>query len=91
MGGLTITQGLEIIRGCRGLNLVGGDVVEVSPAYDTTGNTALVGANMAYEILCVMPGYAMPNAIAKTCGEYLVELLAAYGVDTVFGIPGCIP
>ncbi|MFZ1234047.1 MAG: agmatinase [Thiofilum sp.] len=56
VGGLTITQGLEIIRGCRGLNLVGGDVVEVSPAYDTTGNTALVGANMAYEILCVMPG-----------------------------------
>ncbi|WP_020560952.1 agmatinase [Thiofilum flexile] len=56
VGGLTVTQGLEIIRGCRGLNLVGGDVVEVSPPYDTTGNTALVGANMAYEILCVMPG-----------------------------------
>lgn len=30
-------QGLEIIRGCRGLNLVGCDLVEVSPPYDTTG------------------------------------------------------
>ena len=30
-------QGLEIVRGCRGLNLVGCDLVEVSPAYDTTG------------------------------------------------------
>ncbi|MFZ1344714.1 5-guanidino-2-oxopentanoate decarboxylase [Thiothrix eikelboomii] len=30
----------------------------------------------------------MPNTVSKTCGEYLVELLAAYGVDTVFGIPG---
>lgn len=30
----------------------------------------------------------MPNVVSKTCGEYLVELLEAYGVDTVFGIPG---
>jgi guanidinobutyrase len=56
IGGLTIWQGLEIIRGCRGLDLVGCDVVEIAPAYDTTGNTALVGANLLYEMLCVMPG-----------------------------------
>jgi len=37
VGGLTSMQGLEIIRGCRGLNLVGTDLVEVSPPYDTTG------------------------------------------------------
>ena len=36
IGGLTTIQGLEIIRGCRGLNLVGGDLVEVSPPYDPT-------------------------------------------------------
>jgi len=56
IGGLTVPQALEIIRGCRGLNLVGGDLVEVSPPYDTTGNTALLGANLLYEMLCVMPG-----------------------------------
>jgi guanidinobutyrase len=56
IGGLTIWQALEIIRGCRGMNLVGGDLVEVAPAYDTTGNTSLVAANLLYEMLCVLPG-----------------------------------
>ena len=56
IGGLSVPQALEIIRGCHGLNLVGADLVEVSPAYDTTGNTALLGANLLYEMLCVLPG-----------------------------------
>lgn len=56
IGGLTGAQGLEIVRGCRGLRLVGADVVEVAPAYDASGNTALVAANLAFEILCVVPG-----------------------------------
>ena len=56
IGGLTIWQGLEIIRGCTGLNIVGCDLVEVSPPYDMSGNTALVGANLLYEMLCVLPG-----------------------------------
>jgi guanidinobutyrase len=56
IGGLTVVQALEIIRGCRGLRLVGGDLVEVSPPYDPTGNTALLGANLLYEMLCVLPG-----------------------------------
>jgi guanidinobutyrase len=56
IGGLTVPQGLEIIRGCRGLNVVGGDLVEVCPPYDTSGNTALLGANQLYEMLCVLPG-----------------------------------
>lgn len=56
IGGLSVPQALEIIRGCRGLNLVGGDLVEVSPPYDTSGNTALLGANLLFEMLCVLPG-----------------------------------
>lgn len=56
IGGLTVMQALEIIRGLRGLNLVGADVVEVSPPYDPAGTTALVAANLAFEMLCVMPG-----------------------------------
>jgi len=55
IGGLTVHQGLEIIRGCRGLDVVGGDLVEVAPAYDTSGNTALVAANLLFEMLCVFP------------------------------------
>ncbi|MFM2058927.1 MAG: agmatinase [Pseudomonadota bacterium] len=56
IGGLSVPQALEIIRGCRGLNLVGADLVEVSPPYDPNGNTALLGANLLYEMLCVLPG-----------------------------------
>ncbi len=56
IGGLTTIQGLEIVRGCHGLNLVGGDLVEVSPPYDTSGTTALTGANILFEMLCVLPG-----------------------------------
>ena len=55
-GGLSIWQGLEIVRGCAGLRLVGADLVEVSPPYDPSGNTALVGANLLYEMLCALPG-----------------------------------
>jgi guanidinobutyrase len=55
IGGLTVPQALEIIRGCRGLRLVGADLVEVSPPYDPSGNTALLGANLLYEMLCVLP------------------------------------
>ena len=56
VGGLTVPQALEVIRGCRGLELVGCDVVEVAPIYDTSGTTSLVGANLLYEMLCVLPG-----------------------------------
>jgi len=56
IGGLTTIQALEIIRGCRGLDVVGCDLVEVSPPYDPSGNTALVAANLLFEMLCVLPG-----------------------------------
>jgi guanidinobutyrase len=56
IGGLSVPQALEIIRGCRGLNVVGADLVEVAPPYDPSGNTALLGANLLYEMLCVLPG-----------------------------------
>lgn len=56
IAGLTVPQTLEVIRGAWGLDLVGADVVEVSPPYDPQGTTALLAANLAYELLCVMPG-----------------------------------
>ncbi len=57
-GGLTSIQALEIIRGIRGLDIVGADLVEVSPPYDLSGNTSLLAANLLFEILCVLPGVA---------------------------------
>ena len=43
-----------MIRGLQGLDLVGADVVEVAPPFDPSGNTALVGATMMFELLCVL-------------------------------------
>ncbi len=54
IGGLTSREAQGIIRGLRGLDLVGADVVEVSPPFDPSGNTALIGATIMYEILCLM-------------------------------------
>lgn len=56
IGGLTSVQALEIIRGCRGLNIVGCDVVEVSPPYDVGAMTSIHAANILFEMLCVLPG-----------------------------------
>lgn len=56
IGGLTTPQALELIRGLKGANIVGCDLVEVSPPYDPSGNTALTAANILYELLCVLPG-----------------------------------
>ena len=54
IGGYSTFEAQQMVRGARGLNLVGGDVVEVSPPFDPSGNTALVGATMMFEILCVL-------------------------------------
>jgi len=54
IGGLTTIEAQTLLRGMRGLDIVGGDVVEVAPPFDPSGNTALVGATMMYEILCLL-------------------------------------
>lgn len=54
IGGLTTREAQEILRALKGINLVGGDVVEVAPQYDATTNTAHAGAQMLFEILSLM-------------------------------------
>ena len=54
IGGMTTFQAQHMVRGLQGLNLVGADVVEVSPPFDLGGATALVGATMAFELLCLL-------------------------------------
>lgn len=53
-GGFSTLEAQLMIRGLQGLNLVGGDVVEVAPPFDPSGNTALVGATIMFEILCIV-------------------------------------
>jgi agmatinase len=50
-GGLTSWQAAAMLRDLAGINLVGGDIVEVSPPYDTTGATAIAGAHVATELM----------------------------------------
>ena len=64
IGGLTSVQAIELIRGCQGMNLVGCDLVEVSPPYDLQGNTALLAANLIFEMLCVLPGSSFLKCFA---------------------------
>ena len=54
VGGITTVEAQKLLRGLGGFNLVGGDVIEVAPPFDPTGNTALVGATMMFEILCLL-------------------------------------
>ena len=54
IGGFTTAEAQQMIRGLRGLDIVGADVVEVSPPFDPSGMTAMVGVTMMWEILCLM-------------------------------------
>lgn len=55
-GGLASRELLELVRGLRGLNLVGADLVEVSPAYDHAEITGIAAGHVTYELLSVLPG-----------------------------------
>jgi len=54
IGGITSREAQKLIRGLAGLNIAGADLVEVSPPLDPTGATALTGATLMFELLCVM-------------------------------------
>lgn len=53
-GGLTSAQAARLLRQLAGINIRGGDIVEVSPPFDTTGATAIAGAHIALEICCLL-------------------------------------
>ncbi|HEY5641247.1 MAG TPA: agmatinase [Woeseiaceae bacterium] len=54
VGGLTVREAQALLQGLAGLNVIGGDVVEIAPQYDATTNTAHIGAQMLFEILSLM-------------------------------------
>ena len=53
-GGLASWQAAAMLRDLAGINMVGGDVVEVSPPYDGSGITAVAGAHVAFELCCLV-------------------------------------
>ncbi|MGB2167267.1 MAG: agmatinase, partial [Candidatus Puniceispirillales bacterium] len=54
IGGFTTREAQLLVRQLKGLNLIGADLVEVSPPFDESGNTAWVGVSMIFEILCML-------------------------------------
>jgi len=54
IGGFTAREAQAMVRKLRGLNIIGADVVEVSPPFDPSGLTALAGATMMFELLCAI-------------------------------------
>ena len=54
VGGPNSFQALEVIRKLSGINLIGADVVEISPPFDNSGGTAFLGSSILFEILCIM-------------------------------------
>ena len=61
-GGLLPREVNSLLRGLKGINLVGADVVEMSPPFDSSGGTAFVAANLAFEVLCLL-------AMASRCAD----------------------
>ncbi|HAR53090.1 agmatinase [Roseovarius nubinhibens] len=56
VGGPNSYQALQVCRALEGVNIVGADMVEVSPPFDMSGGTAFLGMSVMYEILCIMAG-----------------------------------
>jgi len=54
VGGMTTLEAQMLLRGLSGMHLVGGDIVEVAPPWDPSGNTAMVGAQMLFELACTI-------------------------------------
>ena len=54
VGGFNTYEAMQMLRGLRGIDIIAGDVVEVSPPFDPSGTTGLSGVQMMFEILCLM-------------------------------------
>jgi agmatinase len=62
-GGFTSHQMLQLVRGLKGLNIVGGDLVEVAPAYDHGQITAILAANLVFELLSVVALHVSAHSV----------------------------
>ncbi len=88
VGGLTTREVLELIRGLKGINLVGGDVVEVAPQYDATTNTAHAGAQVLFEILSLMVFSPAVHRQVRLTPER--KITSAAGLEAAADQPDCL-
>lgn len=78
IGGMTTFQAQQMVRALDGLDIVGADLVEVSPPFDLGGMTAYVGATLLFELACVMaPAVARRKGRATVLNERLVTIHSA--------------
>ncbi len=56
VGGPNAFEALQVVRALQGANIIGADLVEVSPPFDPSGGTAFLGVSIMFEMLCVMAG-----------------------------------
>ena len=79
-GGMTMREAQGLVRGLRGLDLIGADVVEVSPPLDPGENTALCGATILYELLCIVAeAHAARKLILASPDQSIAAIAAAHG------------
>ncbi len=69
IGGLTTLEAQIMVRGLTGCNVVGADLVEVSPPLNPSGVTTLTGATMLWELLCVMAANPNTSSDSRNCGR----------------------
>jgi agmatinase len=88
-GGITSRELLEIIRGFRGMNLVGADVVEVAPAYDHAEITGVAASHVAYELVTLMADNAVEGNRFGTDTGYAAQALGQEARRPAgFSVPG---
>lgn len=68
IGGISTYEAQSMIRNLKGINIIGADVVEVSPPFDTSGITALTAMTIMWEILCVISSNIVDDNISKKYG-----------------------
>ncbi|WP_147707183.1 agmatinase [Microvirga massiliensis] len=69
IGGFTSREALQLVRGFRHLDLIGADLVEVSPPLDPSGTTGLVGASIGFELLCLLAEAHADQNGHKSCAR----------------------
>ena len=77
IGGPTSFQGLQAVRGLVGTNIIGADMVEVSPPFDSSGGTALIGATIMFELLCAMTAAERAPGNEQVADEIQMRLVTS--------------
>lgn len=67
-GGITALEAIRLLRALRGLDIIGGDLVEVAPSFDPGTITAFNGASILFEMLCLLAEARVARAMARQAG-----------------------